>query len=176
MNDAFSSRLQSRSEAKSLYLLLQEVERGEPMWTREDLDAILRHQLNTPLSMDLGAMRGQNAARIEQLAGVRGLTLKSFGDLLLHPAPPIDLLVLTKEFSKRNLVSPDSRIPREVARVLYYLSIAVARLRCATSISSLDDHEVRAGLVWCGKREWIAPEVCDVVKEALDAYPGEGAA
>jgi len=171
-----SSAHPARTEAKSLYLLLEDVERGDPHWIREDLQAILRHQLQAPLAVDLGGMRGRDAQHIETMASARGLTLRSFGDLLAHEHPPVDLLILTKEFAKRNLVSPESHIPREVARVLYYASIAVARLRCGTSISRLPDADLSSGISWCRERAWIDPDLDGVLAEALPLFEAGGAA
>ena len=159
--------LPGTAEAQSLHFLLEYVESREALWTEEDLNAILSHQMDTPLSVDLGALRGQSADRVEQMAHARGLTLKSFGDLFLHRHPPVELLVLTKEFAKRNLASPESSLPKEVAQVLYFGSIALARYRCGESISRLSKADIQIGVEWCLDRHWVKEDLRTLLAEAV---------
>lgn len=163
----------AHSETKSLYILLEDMEFGEPRWTGEDLQAIWGHQLQSPLTIDLGGMRGKDANQIERMAHARGLTLTSFADLLFHPHPPVDLLDLTKEFAKRNLVSPENRLPAGITRVLYFGSIAIAKARCGTSITRLSDDEMMDGLEWCLAQTWLDPEVKNLLSSTLGSYSRE---
>jgi len=149
-------------------MLLDDVEQGEPHWTKEDLHAILRHQLQAPLQVDLGAMLPGAAGRIEQIASARGLLLKSFNDLLYHPHPPAELLVMTKEFAKRNLIGPESTLPGDVARVMYFSSIGVAIWKTGQNISQLPQEKIQAGIKWCLGCSWLEEEVRDLLQEALD--------
>lgn len=163
----------SQSESKSLYFLLEDMEFGQPRWSGDDLQAMWGHQLQSPLIIDLGGMRGKDAHQIEQMATARGLMLKSFADLFFHPHPPVDLLDLTKEFAKRNLVSPETRLPAGITRVLYFGSIAIAKLRCGQSITRLSDDRVLDGLEWCLNQDWLDPALHDLLSESCACYTRE---
>ena len=75
--------------------------------------------------------------------------IRSFDDLLHHPHPPVELLTLTKQFAKAMVEHPESPLPREVGRLLYFASITVALIRCGQRISDLDNASLKAGLRWC---------------------------
>ncbi|WFB36110.1 hypothetical protein P3T73_18310 [Kiritimatiellota bacterium B12222] len=153
-----------REEAKGLLALLNEMDPGEPLWSHEDLESILSHQMEAPLLIDLGSMHGVNAEQVQQLASTRGLVLRSFEDLLTHPHPPVELLIFTKEFAKRNLASPRSPIPAEVARILYFSCISSAMLKCGRKISQLSLTEIGEGIDWCLHRPWLQSEWRELFK------------
>lgn len=155
-----------QQEAKCLSVLLEEMDPGEIAWTREDLHAILRHQLQAPLQVDLGSMLPGSAGKIAQLASARGLLLRSFLDLLTHPHPPPELLAMTKEFAKRNLVGPESALPGDVARVMYFSSIAVALQKTGHNISQLPSDQILNGIEWCQQRDWLQPEIETLLQDA----------
>ncbi|GEM_PF-370522 len=166
---SFSSQPGSlQKEAKSLSLLLDGVDQGEPHWTKEDLHAILRHQLQAPLQVDLGALLPGGAGKLEQLASARGLLLKSFRDLLTHPHPPAELLAMTKEFAKRNLIGPERTLPGDVARVMYFSSIGISIWKTGKNISQLPREKIRTGLAWCLGCGWLEPDIQNLLQEALD--------
>ena len=77
----------------------------------------------------LTAMEQRLAARLRLAAESQGLLLKSFGDLLHHPNPPLELLRLTKDFAKACRLSRSGPLPREIATLLYFASIIVAWVR-----------------------------------------------
>lgn len=124
-------------------------------WSEDDLKAIFGHQWSTPLSVDLGGIDAALAERVKALATAQGLLLRSFGDLLRHPNPPVELLKLTKEFAKRSLYSPSPAIPHDVARVLYFTTIAAALGHCKSRISTLSDDDLAKGITWALSNEWI---------------------
>lgn len=164
-----------QKEADGLLTLLNEMDPGEPLWSGEDLQTILDHQLQAPLIVDLGSMQGVDAEQIRQLACARGLVLQSFEDLLSHTHPPLQLLILTKEFAKRNLVSPRSTIPAEVARILYFSCIAAGMVHCNRKITRLSRDEIGEGLDWCLKCEWLKPEIRGLQEAALKLLRKGGA-
>ncbi len=153
-------------EANGLLTLLNEMDPGEPLWSGDDLTTILDHQLQAPLIVDLGSMQGVDSEHVRQLASARGLVLRSFEDLLGHSNPPLQLLVLTKEFAKRNLISPRSAIPREVARILYFSCIASAMVHSRKVISQLGTDELMEGFSWCLQRPWLKPELQEMFEQA----------
>ena len=110
------------SDPKHLASLIGDEDIGERIWQPNELAAILKHQLTTPLHVDLeglshGSRRRRSAQKspaegaeksaptdvggyddIHAVAEARGLLLKSFGDLLQHAHPPVALLKLMKAF------------------------------------------------------------------------------
>jgi hypothetical protein len=132
------------------------------LWTADQLREVLAHQLRAALVYDLesvGPLR--DAAALEQ-QGVR-----TFGDLLSHPSPPVDLLRLAKDYFKSSLVSDDGPLPPDVARLLYYGVIGVAGLRHGASISSLKKQELSRGLKWAAGRDWADEPLRGILDEAL---------
>jgi predicted transcriptional regulator len=87
---------------------------------------------------------------------------------LLHAAPPIELLSLTKEFAKANMDHPDSSLPKEVAAVLYYASISAALARRGERISQLNDAELERGLRWAKDQPWVDKQIQHLLVQALN--------
>ena len=112
---------------------------GRP-WDARDLGAVLRHQLAAPLPP------GTAAAPIE-----------TFDQLLHHGSPPVALLESVKDFSKAARQDPEAGLPKEVAAVVYFAAIVVARRRCGARISKLSDGELRAGIDWALAQAWMDP-------------------
>jgi len=124
-------------------------------WRREELRAALADQLETAVPRDLGALSEEAARRLRMLAASQGLLSRSLGDLLRHPHPPLELLRLVKEYGKANAGREDSHLPQPVAWVLYYASIAAARLRLNERISRIEDAALAAGLRRFLEEEWL---------------------
>jgi len=113
-------------EPRRLSSLIEE--RGDPtaLWSPDEMSDVLRHQLEAPLAVDLALLDPEIDARLEALRGHVPAPPRTFGELLRHPRPPLDLLVLVKEFGKRGRTKADPAIPPEVATVLYVTSIILA--------------------------------------------------
>ncbi len=140
----------------------------ERLWQPEELAAVLRHQLSAPLKVDIVSISAGPAAQLKTLVESQGLLLKSFGDLLHHPNPPVELLKETKQFAKTCRMSPNSPIPKDVAAVLYFASIAVAMTRCRRRISALGNDELEKGFKWVLAREWVDENTKELITEAMD--------
>src|SRR5690242_12237230 len=112
------------------------------IWEPGELAAVLRHQLAAPLDFTPpGAEEAGERARpktADLVPTSPGLP-QTFGDLLFAPNPPIDLLIQLKAFAKPFVTSARGALPREIAAVLYYGSIILARTRGGRRISELDD-------------------------------------
>lgn len=148
-----------KSRPKSLARLM-EVGVGHPrLWRPDELAAIFRHQMSAPVLVDLGGFDPGTAVKLKTLSEAQGLLLKSFADLFRHPAPPLELLELTKDFAKANLDHPESSLPNEIATALYYTSIATALVRLDKRISQLTDGDLRRGLLWARQQPWIGEEI-----------------
>ncbi|HZK79959.1 MAG TPA: hypothetical protein VFC46_02810 [Humisphaera sp.] len=137
-------------------------------WREQELGAVMRHQLASPVQFDLQAMAGPAAGRLQALCAAEGLLVKSFNDLLFHPHPPVELLEMTKRFAKASHGHPDAIMPRDVALLLYYSSILVARMRGGKRITGLVDSELAEGVRWALERTWIDEPMRRMLSEGLE--------
>jgi hypothetical protein len=142
-------------------------------WRPQELAAFLRQQMAAPISVDLASLDPSLSRKIAALADANGLVLKSFGDLVRHERPPIELLRLVKEFAKISRGHPESSLPPEVASVLYYLAISASLVRWEERITSLSDEDLRAGLSWALKLEWIDAPARELFERAERKLPME---
>src|SRR5438128_2144482 len=144
------------SEPRALATLMGSTDETLGRWQPEELKEILRHQLESPLLFDLQDVDAAGKFTLERWdCVVDGIALHSFGDLFKHPHPPISLLRLTKEFAKSSDTRKASALPPEVATVLYYAAILVARMRCGEKISTLDDKTLRDATDWTLRQPWL---------------------
>ena len=127
----------------------------QPLWRPEELAAMLQHQLSAPLECDLGCLGEQTVERLDVLRSAASPPITSFGDLLHHPSPPVELLELSKEFARACRARRDHLLPEEIAAMLYILSIVVARARCRRRISKLEDHALRHSVNWALEQSWV---------------------
>ena len=157
------------SPAGGLRTMLDEAAAEDRLWSETDLGDVLRHQWAAPLAVDLGGMEARQAERLELLAASKGLLLRSFGDLMSNAHPPLALLELTKEFAKRCLHSPHAALPDDVARVMYFASIAAALAHAGRRISKLADDDIVAGIDWALSKSWVSDDARAVLKAGRDA-------
>jgi len=131
------------------------------------LAAVLDDELTKPVRFELCAVSGAQAAGARLAASAEGLLVKSLGDLLQHPHPPLELLVLTKAYARANLQHPDGPLPHDVALVLYFACIAAAMVRCGRRITQLGADSLRQGLAWAAGRRWVTGHTQAILQEAL---------
>jgi len=149
-----------------LSLLVDSTADDQELWLPEEFGAIFRHQLRAPLCTDLADRTLQLG---EELTGLRtpdGRPVVTFGDLLHHPAPPVALLELVKEFAKTSRQPGRRQLPPEVASMLYYLSIGIALLRCGHRLSSLSDAALQEGFRWASVQPWADEETRNLLCRA----------
>ena len=156
---------------KSLAALLRSSAEGTRLWRPEELGAIFRHQMSSPILVDLGGYDPGVAARLKRLSEAQNLVLRSFSDLFQHASPPLELLELTKNFAKANLDQPESGLPSEVAAVLYYASIAAALVRLDKRITQLPDAELRKGLLLVQGQLWLDAPTKELLLQATKRFP-----
>jgi len=161
------------TDPKRLAGLIAEEDVGERIWRPEELGAILEHQMTAPLHVDLTRMGGA-AGRLCGAAEAKGLVLKSFGDLLQHPQPPVALLKLMKDFAKACRIGRGSHLPREIATVIYFASIVVAMMRCSRRITKLDDGALRDAVGWALDQPWLEDITRRVFTEGQRFLAGRG--
>ena len=124
-------------------------------WNAEELGAVLRHQLSAPVQFELSQLSKATAGKLATLADAQHLLLKSFSDLFQHPNPPVELLIMVKDFAKASGRHPDSLLPEEVAYVLYYAAIIAARRSCGRRITKLDDPTLRHCIELTLAKPWL---------------------
>jgi hypothetical protein len=174
MSEPDSSEAVFKGRPKSLAALLETQSEKATLWAPDELAAIFRHQMATPVFVDLGGFDPGTAVRLKTLSEAQGLLLKSFSDLFHHSSPPVELLKLTKEFAKANTNHPESGLPTEIVNVLYYTSIAAALVRLDMRISQLKDADLRRGLLWAKALAWVDEETKALLSKALEKVPEEG--
>jgi hypothetical protein len=155
---------------------LMDLDVGEaPGWGKDELGAILRHQLSVPLLSGLGAALGELDRSLASSGAFQGLGAMSFGDLLRHPRPPVEALKLVKDCAKLMRTEKPPLIPQDVALVLYYASIAAADLRLGVPISKLDAPSLGKGVRWALSQAWLDEPTRSLFTEELRRLEGAGA-
>jgi len=134
-------------------------------WQPDELAAIYKHLLASPLVDEVAAVQPRLAERLRQREAVPGERLDTFGDLLSHGQPPLDLLDVVKEFCKH--AEDNESLPADVAFVLYAAVISVALVRRDERITSSDDGSLPTRIKWAGSRDWIDPDTKALFVEAL---------
>jgi hypothetical protein len=125
--------------------------------TADELASVLRHQLDTPLEIDLDEAKApEGAAHAGRI---------TFGELLRATHPPLDLLERVRHFAKACKSRPDGPLPREVATALYFAAIVKAMLSCGTRTTALPDEALKSGVRWTLAQPWVPPELRALLEE-----------
>ena len=152
------------ADPKSLARVLGISRVREFAWAESEYAAILTHQLDTALTVDL---LGANPALLASYADRLGRAA-TFRDLLINdPNPPVELLEQTKNFAKEVLHGRREGIPDDIARVLYYAAIVAAHARCGRRISELDNASLEIGVLWALERAWIDSQSKMLFREGM---------
>lgn len=163
----------ARGRSSGLGELLAMGLNAKESWTAEELEAAFAEQISLPVEFELARLGQRQGQALREQAEAHGLLVKSLYDLFVHPHPPIDLLIMIKDFFKANSNCPHPGLPAEVACVLYYQSIAVAWLRYHRRISSLSEEQLADGFKWVSNRDWVGRDLQDLVKQAARSL-GDG--
>ncbi len=134
-----------------------------PIWGADEPGAVLEHQLDAPL---VPALPGSAAVLSRADAADSFRTLR---ELLHSPAPSVELLRLGKEFAKENRRLREAPLPPEVATVLYFACVVAALVHAHTRITSLDDDDLREGLLWALGRSCLDASMRALLEEGLAA-------
>jgi hypothetical protein len=172
MSEHDSSTAAIKSHAKELAEMMASGWENARLWRPDELAAIFRHQMSAPMLVDLGSFDAATAIRLKTLSEGQGLLLKSFADLFHHPAPPLELLQLVKNFAKSNIDHPESGLPGEVASALYYASIATALVHLGTRISQLPAADLLRGFRWLEEQPWLDDRTKALLVEAKRKLSG----
>lgn len=136
-------------------------------WNASELATIFKHQLASPLLVDLSEFDPTAADQSRMLALKAEPPIETFSDLLTHPNPPVELLDQVKGLSKAMMNRLDSVLPRELTVVLYYLAIACAIDRTGNRLTTLAEAELRQGLTWSAQQPWLDPIYKNTLQTAL---------
>ena len=161
------------SDAQRLLQIIGVNENTATEWALTDIASIFRHQMNAPLDFDLSAEgpQGATAGSTPIEGDNRGIT--TFGELFRHPAPPIELLKLSKGFFKRIVAThPKNSAEHQVAYVSYLLSVILARRCHGKRISDLKDSTLITGLDWALTQTWVEKSIHKVLRDARPTFGG----
>jgi len=156
-----------KTAPSDLAKLLERESQSSVMWQPDELASILRHQLAAPLVGDLQSLDPQLPEKLRRIVSDGGPRPESFGDLLRHPSPPLELLELAKQFFKIHGDEKQEALPSEIAAVLYLASISAALVRCYQRISSLTNESLAEKLSWAKSKPWIDESIHRLFDEAL---------
>jgi hypothetical protein len=145
-------------------------------WTAGEIEAIYRHQLASPIQVELGALAAGDAHVVASLSSAGGLLLKSIGDFLHHQQPPAPLLVMLKDFAKRLMEHPESPLPREVASLLYWSAIAAGLAHGGRRLTTLQNDKIVEGLRWAASHTWVDAPTVELFRAAEATVVGGSAA
>ena len=70
---------------------------------------------------------------------------------------------------RSNMEDPAGPLPRAVAAVLYYVTIAAALLRCGKRITQLGYDELLRGFQWVMDQPWVDQPTKGLIEEARTA-------
>ena len=134
-------------------------------WQPDELGAMFKHLLTAPIVDEVERVEPRLAKKLRERESAPDETTKTFGGLLSHEQPPLDLLDLVKEFCKH--AEDGESLPADVAFVLYAAVISVALDRCHERITSSDDDSLRSTIKWAGSRDWIDADTKSLFEKAL---------
>ncbi len=155
-----------KSDLRSLSYMMDPEPGGRKLWDSDELGEIFEHQLAAPLECDLDDRDRQLS---EQMSSVEGTPIGTFGDLLQHRSPPIELLQQAKDFAKACRNQPDGPVPDEIATALYFLCIAAALVKCARRITKMDDRSLRRSIDWALKQSWLDEPSQQLLRQGREA-------
>jgi hypothetical protein len=153
-----------KSSAPQLARILGATAPAGACWLAKDLPDLLRHQWGAVIDFDLAEVPCEH--RDKTLISAAQSRIRTFGDLLLHPSPPLALLKLGKDFFKdKARGSKDQHPERQVAYLFYLLVILAARTRLGETISKLSEAELERGIEWSLGQAWLQGEVRELMAE-----------
>jgi len=134
--------------------LLEFVSGSDLPWQETEMGQILAHQLTIPL----GDMSSSNPMD----------SRATFGSAIHDDRPPLELLRSIKAFAKQSRSEVESPLPAAVATALYFISIAAAEVRCGQRITELSPEQIRTGLEWVARIEWVPASFRQLAEHAIE--------
>jgi len=160
-NNSYNAKIDQVAEMFAL------AHQSKRIWRQEELNVLLRHQLDAPLALDLSGGNRLEALRIHTLLHGENPPINTLRDLLHHPHPPKDILSLTKVFFKTLRTEMDGFFATEVATVLYYAVILVAQHRLNMRMSTQPDAVLTEGYRWAAAQSWMDDNLRQLFTQVL---------
>ena len=159
----------AETDARALSRMFQLAGTEQPNWQPDELGALWQHQLKAPIDFDLTQFAGFLPPQLEALQQRAGSDIDTFGQLLHHRCPPVELLEATKQFAKA-CRRGESSLPDEIATMLYILSIVAAASRGSRPISKLVDQALCHALDWASQQTWLDQPTRVLVDEGFQLF------
>ena len=158
----------SNSQLGELAKLMRLESNLQENWSAEELREIFCHQLAAPLTFDLTAIDKNVSDSIRTLNSKGADVPKTFGELLAHSSPPLELLNLTKQFAKKCGQDFESGLPKDVAAVLYLAAVSSALLHCGEHITDSDRESLKAKVEWALSQRWVDDSILFLFEQTYD--------
>ena len=171
MSNSTQTIFKSRPEGLARILAFDEP--GTDVWEPGEMRAIWKHQLRAPIYLDLSTVERARAMDLEHSPHLAPFLSQSFGELIAHAQPPVELLKLTKDFAKQALRDSEDGQLKEVATALYCASYAAGMTRCGARVGALADDELQRIFRWALARSWLDESTKNLIAEALKLLPGK---
>lgn len=148
----------------------------------EELAQLLRSRLAYSVQLYLGDHNPGLAERLRKSTRGVGLPVLCLQDLVRSDDPAadlglaradlIDLLRRVKSNAKIHHVAVSgAKLPPDLARLIYYLCIALARVHAGASISRLGSAHLHEGFTWAFGLPWVDPHVRAMFTRAQATLP-----
>jgi hypothetical protein len=121
-------------------------------WNLDDMPGLLQHLLHLPLA---DAMAGLDPTAICGAQAHGAVLPSTLAELFAHPDPPLALLESVKVWSRRATRDDQAILPIDVVSLLYFASIAAAKVRLGQWISKLDPSLFRQGIEMLRSEPWV---------------------
>jgi len=166
--DLYSSDLET---SKQLLELGSSTERHDG---NADGTPVLERVLATSLTEKLAEARPRWAHALEELCSNQEPPISTVRDLLLHPSPPVGVLIILKNAAKASRKDPQGPVPPRPATALYLAAIGMAWLRCGELITTLDIDDLDEKMPWAAGQTWGDPEVAEAIETVADQIGAAG--
>ncbi len=144
-----------------------EADPGE-LWHEPEFASVFRHQLQTRLDDDLKTFDPEKTATLLNVDPQTESVPHTFGELIAHPRPSLELLDVMKDFAKQQGAEQDGQLPVEVSKVLYLCAISAALVRRGARITQMSDDSLKQRLAWAAEREWLEGPTRELLSAAVD--------
>jgi hypothetical protein len=136
-------------------------------WSSRELREMLEHQMTAPLASETERFAHLANCAPDHVANrLAHCPCPTFGDLLRHKAPPLDVLTMTKDFAKAAMADQDD-LPRDVARVLYVLAILRGQSVPGGRLTALDDAVIVREARRCLAFGWLPDGIQGLLREGV---------
>ena len=129
----------------------------------------LQHVLTAPLTEKLADTRPDWATALEDLCRQQDPPIRKVRDLLVHPSPPVGVLIILKNAAKASRKRPEGPLPDRAATALYLAAIGIAWYRRHELITSLGIEKLDEKLRWAAGEQWNDREIVAVLEAAAEA-------